>query len=213
MLLWALGLGATARGQGEFRIESHVFSTGYSPPAVGNAGVQANVVVGQDSLTGEQQYGDGDGFVLGFMATVPHRDSDGDGVIDPHDGDTDGDGIPDSSDGTPYDADDDGMSNLNDTDDDNDGQSDHDEGVAGTDPLNANSLFRIDAIQVLPNGDVQLVWDGVLPRTYRIYTAGDLTLVPPWISAGSTNATSTSPIHYTLPGPASNSFFRLDVSR
>ncbi len=213
LALWPLCAAVTAPGQGLVRVESHVFSAGYSPPAVGSATVQANVVVAQDGLTGGQHYGSGDHVALGFLAALPHRDSDADGLADPDDSDSDGDGNPDTVDNTPYDADDDGLNNLNDPDDDNDGQSDLDEGVAGTNPLDPASRFRIAAIDTLPGGDVRLVWDGVPPRSYTIYTAADLSLASPWTLAANTNAATTGPILFTLPGTASNGFFRLGGTR
>ncbi len=92
-------------------------------------------------------------------ASVP-VDSDGDGLCDNGvDSDDDNDGTPDAMDAFPLDpsesldTDNDGIGNNADTDDDGDNYSDIDEGVCGTDPLNAASIpFDLDRDGLCDNG-------------------------------------------------------------
>lgn len=81
-----------------------------------------------------------------YPENVTGSDLDCDGIVDDEDADMDGDGIPNGTDAFPHDAsesidtDGDGVGNNADTDDDNDGYSDADEIMAGSDPLNPQSI-------------------------------------------------------------------------
>jgi len=82
-------------------------------------------------------------------------DTDHDGIGDNADADVDGDGTVDNG----VDTDGDGINNAADTDDDGDGISDADEGVAGSDPLDANSIaFKGLAYNVIASPDTGRKW-------------------------------------------------------
>ena len=75
------------------------------------------------------------------------------------------------------DADGDGVSNLN-------------EFLAGTNPLDGTSVFRITQTQVLPSSDVQISWSSVTNRTYQLQRRDDLSASSSWVNVGpSTNGT------------------------
>ncbi len=92
------------------------------------------------------------------------EDANGNGAVDsgetnPRIADTDSDGVNDGMDAFPldpneaYDTDSDGIGNNADLDDDGDNYSDIDEGVCGTDPLNAASIpFDLDGDGLCDNG-------------------------------------------------------------
>ena len=113
-------------------------------------------------------------------------DSDGDGLGNNVDPDDDNDGVLDAEDlfpldGTEWaDADGDGTGDNADLDDDNDGMSDADEAVAGTSPLDAQSLLMIQLSQVGISN--RLSWFGVSNRYYRLEQTEDLQTL--WSSKG-----------------------------
>ncbi len=98
-------------------------------------------------------------------------DSDGDGVAD-------ADEIARGSDPGRYDTDRDGIGDGEEilvllsspvkADTDADGASDWAELIAGTNPANPTSVFKITAIERNPAGNVLLHWSGVAGRTYRV---------------------------------------------
>ena len=69
------------------------------------------------------------------------------------------------------DADGDGASNLN-------------EFLAGTNPLDATSVFRITQTQVLPGAIVQINWSSVTNRTYQLQRRDDLSALSVWVNVG-----------------------------
>lgn len=117
-----------------------------------------------------------------------YRDTDEDGILDPWDDDDDNDGYPDINDDLPFDptewtdTDGDSIGNNADTDDDNDRYTDTDEGIAGSDPLDANSVpadldgdYISDATDPDIDGDNVANADDAFPRdpTEWIDTDGD----------------------------------------
>jgi Tol biopolymer transport system component len=126
--------------------------------------------------------------------------------------DSDGDGIPDwwmiqyfghptgeasdlslASD----DADGSGMSNLQDY-------------IAGTDPTNANSVFRLSAAATA-NSTISLTWPAVAGRSYQIQYKTNLD-DPVWLTAPGNISVIGSQGYYLAPAAQSNSFYRVSVS-
>jgi hypothetical protein len=69
------------------------------------------------------------------------------------------------------DADGDGASNLN-------------EYLAGTNPLDATSVFLITQTQVLSNTDVQINWQSVSNRSYQLQRRDTLDAQSMWVDIG-----------------------------
>ena len=126
--------------------------------------------------------------------------------------DSDGDGIPDwwmiqyfghptgeasdlslASD----DADGSGMSNLQDY-------------IAGTDPTNANSVFRLSAAATA-NSTISLTWPAVAGRSYQIQYKTNLD-DPVWLTAPGNISVIGSQGYYLAPAAQSHSFYRVLVS-
>ena len=126
--------------------------------------------------------------------------------------DSDGDGIPDwwmiqyfghptgeasdlslASD----DADGSGMSNLQDY-------------IAGTDPTNANSVFRLSAAAPA-NSTISLTWPAVAGRSYQIQYKINLD-DPVWLTAPGNISVIGSQGYYLAPATQSHSFYRVLVS-
>ncbi|MCX6896508.1 MAG: S8 family serine peptidase, partial [Verrucomicrobia bacterium] len=95
------------------------------------------------------------------------------------------------------------------TDTDGDGVSDYREFVAGTDPANPASAFRLTA-SLQTNRQVQLLWSSVLDRGYRVHGSTNGTTWSPcsdWIQADTPNTL------LLLPPPTNNTpnLFRVEV--
>jgi len=105
-------------------------------------------------------------------------DSDGDGISDqaeletfgsnPNLADADGDNLNDGEELLLY------LTNPSSADSDSDGSNDSDEVVAGTDPNDSSSRFEISSIQVFSNDSVELQWNSVDERVYRVYRSETL---------------------------------------
>ena len=66
-------------------------------------------------------------------------------------------------------------------DDDYDGRSNLEEEIAGTNPKDANSFFRVNSIDVSAGNIVDLIWPTVPGKRYQIQLSQDLTV---WLNAG-----------------------------
>jgi glycosidase len=88
------------------------------------------------------------------------------------------------------DADGDGMSNLN-------------EYFAGTDPLNAVSVFRIRQVSTA-SGDAQINFDSTLGKTYQLQRRDSLDPNSPWLDVGAVIAGSGTAMTLTDVGGARN---------
>lgn len=114
-----------------------------------------------------------------LSVTSPATDSDGDGLPDAWELDVAGNlslGAETNNDG-------DGLTALQEyvygtdpflSDSDGDGLPDHLELIAGTSPVNADSLLRLRG-QPLANGQMQLAWNSAPDRTYSIWGSSNIT--------------------------------------
>jgi Bacterial TSP3 repeat len=95
-------------------------------------------------------------------------------------------------------------------DTDGDGATDLQEFLAGTDPTNANSVFRVLTIQSAGGGTKTLLWSGNSTRSYRAEFKDDLT-VATWTALTGTiswNGTTAS-ISDPTAGSATNRYYRV----
>ena len=127
------------------------------------------------------------GILVSFLLH-PGLDFDGDGIPDEDDNDEDNDSLSDSDELTgvrfvPVTA-----TNPFDSDSDDDGASDGYEAVAGTNPDDAASLFRITDIRH-ESGSIVVVWQGREGISYDLAVSDSLT--PPNFSVVSSNITAT----------------------
>jgi len=86
------------------------------------------------------------------------------------DGDFDNDGVDDLDEGGDNDLDGDGLSSWEDTDSDNDGSSDAAERIAGTSPIDPQSLFKVTSVLPMTGTPgIELGWNTVSGRIYRVH--------------------------------------------
>jgi len=217
-----------------YAVVAEVFIGSHGPLAVGSAGYQSSVSVGQPGAVAGPAASAKYGLASGFQAMLDGLDTDGDGTPDRLDGDSDADGTPDTSDSRPYDTDQDGTNNLADADDDNDrlpdmdesemGTSwvltdtdgdwadDYEEWVAGTDGTDSNEFFGITSVDNV-SGEIVITWNGVSGRTYRVWATNDLPTAPAMQQLGSTSVVVSAGVEFRDPSPPDKRFYRLDVSR
>ncbi len=108
--------------------------------------------------------------------------------------DWDGDGLPDS------------------LDNDGDGQVNLAESVAGTNPLDPGSVFKITGLVRDVQGNVQLTWNSAAGRIYRVQYSDDLVH---WKDLGNAIAGMGSPLSINDPGAAlatPQRFYRVQAS-
>ena len=93
---------------------------------------------------------------------------------------------------------------------DNDGATDLAEFLAGTDPENSHSIFRVLTVAPAGGGTKTLLWSGNPTRSYRAEFKDDLT-VSSWTALTGTiswNGTTAS-IPDPLAGSATNRYYRV----
>lgn len=97
------------------------------------------------------------------------------------------------------------------TDTDRDGQSDYAEFVAGTDPLNPPSPFRLSA--QLVNGQVKLSWPSQTNLIYRVHAAAQLP-APSWAAYSAWLPATGTNTSFTLPAATNGAprFFRVEAA-
>jgi hypothetical protein len=115
-------------------------------------------------------------------------------VYDPSALDTDGDGIPDDVD----------------PDDDNDGMSDEDEGVAGTDPLDAESVFQVSG-GMWQGGRFGLSFETITGRMYDVLWKSNLLDGAPWDTLTNDMPGTGGALEYVDDGDTPSGFYRLRV--
>lgn len=95
-------------------------------------------------------------------------------------------------------------------DPDGDGASIEAETVAGTDPTNAASVFRLALeYSAAASNRMQCSWESVEERAYRFRAATSVTGV--WVAADELIAGTGEPVHEEVPVVESQAFFTLDV--
>lgn len=101
------------------------------------------------------------------------------------------------------------LRNVTTDDDDGDGMTEAEEGVAGTDPRNADS--RLAVAQVVRN-DIQMTvsWSSVSGKTYRIQSSADLSV---WndVTGSEVTATSSATSRVIAGLPGERQFYRVSV--
>ena len=109
--------------------------------------------------------------------------------------DTDGDGLPDDAD----------------PDDDNDGVSDVDEALAGTDPLDAGSVFEVSGVGGHGGGSFGLMFDSVTGRLYEVLYKNSLMDTNGWLLMPTNWVGTGGPIEFQDNGDNAQRFYRLRV--
>jgi hypothetical protein len=96
-------------------------------------------------------------------------------------------------------------------DSDHDGVSDLEEFLAGTNPTDAASVFRLQNPETLPNGTVRLTWNTVANHAYQVEVSTNLgtwqSVTDPLIATGTSQSTTLPALDPHLPY-----FFRVRVS-
>jgi hypothetical protein len=96
------------------------------------------------------------------------------------------------------------------TDSDGDGINDLHEYLAGTNPTSTSSAFRITGTPVLqPGNQIQLQWQAVASKTYRITTS--TTLTGTWIPIATGIPATVPTTTQTVPTSGTRQFYRVEV--
>ncbi len=123
--------------------------------------------------------------------------------------DIDGDSLPDAWENAQLGGID--TSNGGSNDHDGDGQSDRIEYLAGANPNNSANSLRITETTIQPGNQIQLTWQAITGKTYRIMRSTDLGT---WEEAAS-NIPATVPLTSStvamLPEPSTRCFYRIEV--
>lgn len=100
--------------------------------------------------------------------------------------------------------------NLNDASDDpdQDGLTNYQEFLAGTDPRNVNSVFRVKRIN-LANGQVRITWSSVAGKTYTIAAASQVN--GPYIPVRNVSSAGDGETFTDFPPSASLQFYRVST--
>lgn len=133
--------------------------------------------------------------------SATYADTDGDGIPDHSDPDIDGDGLPNWWEAI--------YGNLNPNDDtDGDGMTNWEEYLAGTNPLDANSVLEITDMNrsgIMDN----VTWEAVVDRNYRLHRASSIT--GHWHQIYFGTALSTNPTVGAMTPPDTNVFYRIEL--
>src|SRR6202011_3952994 len=93
-------------------------------------------------------------------------------------------------------------------DPDGDGMTNLQESIAGTDPFNAGSVFRITKTESA-GGNGTVHWPSVVGKRYQLYSSTDLTT---WTAVGNLLSGIGSELTVTVAQGAGPTFFRVTVS-
>ena len=96
-------------------------------------------------------------------------------------------------------------------DNDGDGMNNASEVAAGTSPLDATSIFKVNSIAAETGGAITITWSAVAGKTYYVESKSNLasgtwTTISGALTPGTTTGTYTDPV----PG-AGNKFYRVKV--
>jgi hypothetical protein len=134
-----------------------------------------------------------------------YPDTDGDGTVDYSDTDDDNDNLPDW-----FEAQYGSMTATG--DEDGDGMSNYDEYLAGTNPTNPNSVLEIERM-TMTGGSVDVTWDSVQDRNYRVQKGTALDGSTSWQNLGSlrTALGTNESQNTTAQSAETNTFYRVIV--
>ena len=120
--------------------------------------------------------------------------------------DTDHDGLPDDWELAYFN----GLQRDGTGDFDGDGHSDKAEFLAGTDPTNGGSVFRVITISPVSGGPVQVLWSAVSGKKYRVQFKDSLTDTNWTALPGDVNATDTTAFKEdTTPATGNQRYYRV----
>ena len=137
--------------------------------------------------------------LIDTSATYPNYGASG--IPDFNDWDSDKDGLPDWWEAI--------YGNLNPhVDTDGDGMTNWEEYLAGTNPLDANSVLEITQLG-MSGSTVNVTWDAIVEKNYRVHRAGNLT--GHWHQIYFGTALSTNPTVGTMSPPDTNVFYRIEL--
>ena len=123
--------------------------------------------------------------------------------------DSDGDGIDDAWERLNFGD----LSHDGSTDSDNDGETDLAEFKAGTNPADANSVFKGTAVTTLADGSATLKWASVAGKVYKVEFKDDLNEAS-WSTLNSavTAAAESTEITDQNAGGSSHRYYRIQVA-
>ena len=104
----------------------------------------------------------------------------------------------------------DGIPDSEDPDDDNDGMSDEDEAIAGTDPFDHESLFRISALSLQPSA-LSLLFESATGRLYDVLYKDSLLGTNDWLPLTNDWPGDGGTMEFTAPAGATQRFYRVEV--
>jgi glycosidase len=99
-------------------------------------------------------------------------------------------------------------------DNDGDGFTNEEERQAGTNPLDANSYFALEGIEILPGNQYKVTWKSVAGTSYQVQYKDDLT-APTWQNLGAPITATGSTTNFTdttVPPTQIRRFYRIAIN-